>query len=250
MGSASRWVTASRAHTMLVAALVVAIRPGSAPAQSPARLAGTYTESIHSEIVTQTGASERHRSVVRTAQFGVASRSDTSVVTADTIHLTESVDGVRHTVDVDAVIGARWKLLLHLRARVTVIERPVVPVHIADVSDIGTAMDDFFPAAPPRLAIGAGATDSAGRKWRRLTDSVGIERYHYAGVRRETTHTSSDSVPVESAEAGAEDTELAWSATRGPLAWTRHIQTGVTTRFAGRTVRAQVDQRIAVRRTA
>ena len=218
-------------------------------AQSPARLTGTFVETIRSEVISQSGPAEHHRTVIRTAQFTAAPHGDTLVVTADTISLTESTDNARRTIDVDAVIGARWKLLLPQRGRSSVIESPVVPSYVADVSNIGTAMDDFFPVEPPRLSIGAKATDSAGRSWQRLADSSGVGRYHYSGVRRTNTR-SDDSVRVDTDENTSESSEVAWAPARGPMAWTRHIQTNVTTRFAGRTVRAQVDQRIAVRRTA
>jgi len=223
--------------------------PASLTGQSIAeRIAGArFTERVQSEIITQAGASERHRTVIRMAGFGVVARGDTLVVTTDTVALTESVDGTRTAIDVDAVIGARWKLLLDTRGVAAIIDRPFVPPTIADVSDVGTAMDDFFPPAPPKLALGAVITDSAGRKWRRMSDSVGVERYHFTATRRGTTRNASDSVTVETSQDASENTDLAWDPRRGPLAWTRSILMTVTTRFAGRTVRAQVDQRIIVR---
>lgn len=207
-----------------------------------------FREDVHSDIITQSGTAERRRTVLRSTTFGVVALVDTLIVTADTVQLSESVDGIRESVDVDAVIGARWTLTLNARGSAAVMDRPVVPALVADVSDIGTAMDDFFPAAPPRLAVGATITDSTGRRWRRLGDSSAIERYHYSSTRRASTRTVGDSVTVESSEDGTENSDLAWEAARGPMSWTRNILTNVTTHFAGRTVRAQVDQRIVVRR--
>jgi hypothetical protein len=130
-----------------------------------------------------------------------------------------------------------------------VLDAPVVPRSVADVSDLGTAMDDFFPPSPPRVGIDAFPVDSTGRQWHRLADSAGVQRYHYSGTRNDAHRiSSSDSVRVESTEAASETGDLAWDPQRGPLGWTRQILTTVTTRFAGRTVRAKVEQQVAVRR--
>ena len=233
-----------------IVAVAVILAPAALAAQyNVDRLAGArFTERVQSEIITQAGASERHRTVVRSARFVITTRGDTLVVTTDTVALTESIAGERTAIDVDAVIGARWKLLLSARGAATIIDRPFVPPTVSDVSDIGTAIDDFFPPSPPNLANGAAMTDSAGRKWRRLSDSAGMQRYRFSATRRGITRDVGDSVTVESSQDAAENTDLAWDALRGPIAWTRSILTTVTTRFAGRTVRAQVDQRINVRR--
>jgi hypothetical protein len=233
-----------------IVAAVLILAPWALAAQYRIdRLAGArFVERVQSEIITQAGAAERHRTVVRTAGYQFVARADSLLVTTDTVALSESVNGIRTPVDVDAVIGARWKLLLDSRGTPVVLDRPFVPVSIADVSDVGTAMDDFFPPPPPRLATGATGTDSAGRRWGRIADSAGIERYHFSGTHRGTTRDVGDSLTVESTQDATETTDLAWDRARGPVAWLRSILTTVTTRFAGRTVRAQVDQRIKVSR--
>ncbi len=233
----------------ILAIALIGLR-GTLTAQYTAEhLVGTrFVERVQSEIVTQAGAAERHRSVVRTAGFTITARGDTLMVTTDTVALTESVSGERATIDVDAVIGARWKLLLSSRGAATIIDRPFVPPAVSDVSDIGTAMDDFFPPPPPTLAAGGATTDNAGRMWRRFADSSGMQRYRFGATRRGSTRDIGDSVTVESTQDGSENAAMAWDPQRGPIAWTRSILTTVTTRFAGRTVRAQVDQRIIVTR--
>jgi len=189
----------------------------SAPHYEAGSLTGTrFVEHVQSEIITQAGPAERHRTVVRSAGFVITARGDTLVVTTDTVALTESISGERSTSDVDAVIGARWKLLLSSRGVPAIIERPFVPPTISDVSDIGTAMDDFFPPSPPNLANGAATTDSAGRKWRRVADSAGMQRYRFSATRRSNTRDIGDSVTVESSQDAAENTNLAWDALRGP----------------------------------
>ena len=220
-------------------------------ARYPLNLAGaTFVERVHSDVTSQSGTAELHRTILRLATYSTATRTDTLVVTADSLQLDESVDNRHRPVDVDAVIGGRWKLVADGPRKTTVVDAPFVPSEVADVSDLGSAMDDFFPVAPPALAPGAQTTDSSQRAWRRLADSASAQRYHWSQRRHaDSTSIGTDSVVVHAMVDTDEEGDLAWSAARGPLAWTRRIQTMVTSRFAGRTVRANVDQRIVVART-
>jgi hypothetical protein len=226
-----------------------------AGAQSPPGYAmhglagGVFVEQVHSEVTTQTGSAERHRTITRVARYAATVRADTLVITADSLRLDETADGTHQVIDVDAVIGGRWRLLIDARGLATVVEVPFVPGTVADVSDLSSAMDDFFPAAPPMIAPGAQFTDSSHRAWRRLADSAAARRFRWSEQRpSDTTYMGPDSVQVHTMETAHEDGNVAWNVQRGPVAWSRHIQTTVTSHFAGRTVRAIADQRIVVSR--
>jgi hypothetical protein len=217
----------------------------------PLNLAGaTFLEQVHSDVVTQSGSAERHRIIVRVARYTTATRADTLVVTADSLRLDETADNAHLLIDVDAVIGGRWKLIAGAPGLAAVVDAPFVPGAVADVSNLSSAMDDFFPIPPPALAPGAQSADSSQRVWRRLADSAREQRYRWSERRHsDSTSIGADSIPVQAVVDTHEDGNVAWSLARGPLAWTRHIQTTVMSHFAGRTVRATVDQRIAVVRT-
>jgi hypothetical protein len=226
-----------------------------AGAQSPPGYAvhgldgAVFVEQVRSEVTTQTGSAERRRTMTRAARYAVSTHADTLVVTADSLRLDETADGARHAIDVDAVIGGRWELLVDARGLTTVVEAPFVPGTVADVSDLSSAMDDFFPAAPPMIAPRAQVTDSSHRAWHRLADSAATQRFHWAAQRpSDTTYNGPDGIEVHSAGNTHEEGDVVWSVQHGPVGWTRHIQTTVTSRFAGRTVRATVDQRIVVSR--
>ena len=47
-------------------------------------------------------SAEQVRRIARTARFGITARGDTLVVTADSLDLRETSDGVERTIDVDA----------------------------------------------------------------------------------------------------------------------------------------------------
>lgn len=234
---------------VLVPFLGVHLRAQSA--RYPLNLAGaTFVEQVRSDVTSQSGTAELHRTIVRRARYRTAMRTDTLVVTADSLRLDETAGSTHRSVDVDAVIGGRWKLVADGPRKTAVVDAPFVPGEVADVSDLSSAMDDFFPMAPPALAPGAQSSDSSQRVWRRLADSARAQRYHWSERRHDdSTSIGTDSVIVHAVVDTHEEGDLAWSATRGPLAWVRRIQTMVTSRFAGRTVRANVDQRIVVART-
>lgn len=214
----------------------------------PARVAGArFIERVHSDVTAASGTAERHRVIDRQAQYSTNLHGDTLVVSADSIRLDETADGARRNVDVDAVIGGRWKLLAGAGNTMRAVDAPFVPGDVADVSDLGAAMDDFFPSAPPPLAPGGRLADSVRGDWRRLADSAHLARYRWTARRRaDSTSIGADSVLVHASTDAREDGEMAWSPALGPLAWTRRIVTGVTSHFAGRDVRAMVDQRIVV----
>ena len=235
----------------LVLVPIVAWGLGAQSARYPLNLAGaTFFEQVHSNVASQSGTAELHRTIVRSARYGTAMRTDTLVVTADSLRLDETAGDTHRIIDVDAVIGGRWKLVAGGARMITVVDSPFIPGEVADVSDLSSAMDDFFPLAPPALAPGAQSTDSSQRVWRRLADSARAQRYHWTERQHaDSTSIGTDSVIVHAVVDTHEEGDLAWSATRGPLAWMRRIQTVVTSRFAGRTVRANVEQRIVVTRT-
>jgi len=208
-----------------------------------------FSEELRSEVRTESATATQVRTILRRATYSVALRRDTLLVTADTVWLHEDAEGAARDIDVDPVIGARWKLLIDPRGTVIVADAPVVTRDIADVSDVSLAMNDFFPLAPPSIAVRGTFRDSTGLAWRRLADSSGSRRYHLSQAPHTvTTHSVADSVAINSTEDITEDGDLVWDPVRGPIAWTRHITSVVTSRFASRALRAAADQHITIRR--
>jgi hypothetical protein len=205
-----------------------------------------YTESVRAVVTTTSGASRRERRIVRDARYTMVRRADTTVVTADTIALAETGGGGTRVIDVDAVIGGKWRIVHDGGWRVT--ERPVVPPDVTEISDLGVAMDDFLPPPPPTIAPGAG-TRVGQREWSRQADSSGARRFRWTlRTARDTLRTVGDSVPMASDELTQERGAMTWSPGRGALGWRREVRTTVTTRLRGRVVRAEVEQVIEVRR--
>ena len=209
-----------------------------------------FTESIRTDALTRAGTVELRRLVARDARFSLTLHGDTLVVSADSVALTEVADGKSRRLDTDGFVGGRYRLRLDSAGQATVWQRPFIPDEIADVSDVSRAMDDFFPPLPPSIAPGGETTDALGRRWRRLADSAGTQRFRWTALTsRDTSQVANDTVAVLMQEETREASTLAWSPMRGPLGWTRQIDSDVTTRLRGRTVRATISQRIEVRRS-
>ena len=206
-----------------------------------------FSESVRTTVTTRSGAAVRERRVARSATYSFRMSHDTLVATADTIALTETVDGVSRDIDVDAVIGGKWWIVTRGDG-IAVVQGPFVPADIAEVSDLAVAMHDFLPPSPPRLAVNARITVGE-RRWTRMSDSSSVERYRWSeSRRRDTNRLVADSVPLSLDEELGETLEMAWRSDRGALTWRRTVTSVTTTRVRGRVVRAEVGQVSSVRR--
>ena len=232
----------SRVARGLLAAFFAGCAAHAVGAQAPPRYevkrlnGATFVEQLRTDVTSESGVAEQMRRIARTARFGVAMQGDTLVVTADSLDLRETANGVERVIDVDAVIGGRWLVSLAASGAARVMARPFVPADVADVSDLAIAMNDFFPVTTT---------------WRRLTDSSGLSRYHWsADHHSDSSYVTADNVPVSATIDVKEEGDMAWSLARGPVAWSRRVEITATSRFAGRTNRALIHQRITVRRTS
>lgn len=207
-----------------------------------------YTESVRTRVVAHSGSSTRERRVVREARYTIVDSGRITIVRADSIALTEVSGGATRQVDVDAVIGGRWVLDVYDGAP-RVVDRPFVPDDIADVSDIGRSLDDFWPPNPPTVPVGEVRTVGA-VGWERLADSAGLTRYQWnTRVSLDTVRVVTDSVSMAIEELREETGRGAWSVLASrPVAWRREVRATIETEVRRRVVRSEVEQVIVVRR--
>lgn len=138
----------------------------------------------------------------------------------------------------------------------TVLARPFVPDEIAEVTEVGSALDDFFPPLPTRRLAPGETWRHAGVEIRRLGDTTvagrTLARYSLHS-RRERTETvpHGDTVPIPIKQLTSEDGEFAWDSESG-LAW-RYRDIVVETSIAAegrirQPVRSRVVQRVELAR--
>ena len=78
------------------------------------------------------------------------------------------------TPDTDGLLGGRYRGTLTAPAATRRQARPFVPDEVAEVAELGGALEDLLPAAAAggAPAVGRRWTDSAGLELRRLADSA------------------------------------------------------------------------------
>jgi hypothetical protein len=215
---------------------------GTASAQAPpagfaytaARLDCTsFEEHSRARLDAETGTRLRRETLTRDGVWRMRARPAAAAIRLeawyDSLALTrESVEGTL-APDTDGLLGGRYRGTLTPTGGYTAEARPFVPDEVAEVSELGGAMDDLLPPLPPvALAVGERWTGRSGLELRRLPDSTAGRRVirrlelrmrtesHRADVRGDTT-----ALPAR--QVTAEDGQVDWSPAAGFLRRARHI---------------------------
>ena len=160
------------------------------------------------------------------------------------------------TPDTDGLIGGRWTGTMRPHGETSMSARPFMPPELAQVSDLSDEMVDFFPPlATVALAPGTKWSDSLGLEVERLRDSTaGVERLLRLRWRITSRGGAAPAVVDTSVRLRQEIEDegvVAWSTSRGPLAWRREIQVSTrvgASRRGGTPSEGRITQLVTVRR--
>ena len=175
----------------------------------------------------------------------------------DSLALTrESPEGTL-APDTDGLLGGRYRGTLSPDGRYTAAARPFIPDEVAEVAELGGAMDDLLPPlASVALAVGQRWTDSDGLELRRLPDSVAGSRVvrrlalrsrsetDQATVRGDTTRIAAHQVTVE-------EGRVDWDPGRGLLRRARHLVVETSVPAGGpvrQALRSRLEQEVILSR--
>ena len=161
------------AHSLALVMLLVLLSAATAqPArsqQAPAARSFQYTAAQldcatfreHSEgrLEAVTGARRRRETLRRDGvlHFRAHPAGDAIAIEAwyDSLALTRESPEATLVPDTDGLLGGRFRGTLSAAGRYAVEARPFVPDEVAEVADVGGALDDLLPPLPPRaLAVG------------------------------------------------------------------------------------------------
>jgi hypothetical protein len=197
-----------------------------------------FVERSRGTLDAETGAARRHETLRRDAVWLMRARPDSGGVPAaalgieawlDSLALArEGPEGTR-APDTDGLLGGRYRGTLTATGRYTATARPFVPDEVAEVAELGGAMDDLLPPLPPvALAVGQRWSDSSGLELRRLPDSTAGRRViRRLGLRVRTQVDHADvrgnTIPVPAMQQLEEDGLVEWEPARGLVRRTRHI---------------------------
>lgn len=217
-----------------------------------------FSEVVYSTIRSQSGRAVVEDTAVRQGVLVVRRLGVDSIESwYDSLAVWRGAGGVREVPETDGVIGGRFRGVLSPDGRYRPIVRPFIPDQLLDVSDVGVALDEFFPLLPiVALPRGAEVRDSTGRRVRRTADiTLGNgkgRRYEWTAERRRgRRQVVDDTLGVGVDEQSAETGSMIWQSELGPLSWTRTVTVNAKVPSQGtlkRNVYSQVVQRITVTR--
>jgi hypothetical protein len=220
------------------AAAPLLLLQGAPPRYSAAMLScAAYTESIQSDIQSQTGRAVRRE---RGGRDGVlifrAAARDSALETEawyDTLSVWREGPEGRVAPDASGLFGGRYRGLLGPDGRYAPLASPFVPDEVAEIAELGAALDDFLPRLP----------DHALRQGERYAWT------RHAGA--DTSAVEQDTLRVPVIRQSDEEGWLLWDARRGPVEWQRTLTLSVRIEAQGavkRALRSVVSQRIHVTR--
>jgi hypothetical protein len=159
--------------------------------------------------------------------------------------------------DTDGLLGGRYRGTLSPSGRYAARARPFVPDEVAEVADLGAAMDELLPPLPPSaLAVGERSGDPARLELRRLPDSMAAGRtIQRLGLRARTEDDRAtvrgDTTAVAARQVTVEEGEVAWDPAVGFLRRTRHIVVETSVPVGGPVrapLRSRLEQDVTVER--
>ncbi len=256
----------------MVGACAVAAPPASSQTAPPsvtlrftaAQLAcATFHETSRGRLETQTGGRLRRETLTRDGVLQVRAKPAGSGLALeawyDSLALTRESPETKLSPDTDGLLGGRYRGRLDPTGGYTAEARPFVPDEVAEVADVGRALDDLLPLLPPAaLAVGSRWSNGSGVELYRLPDSVAERRViqrlelsartevHRASVRGDTGSIAVRQVTVEHGR-------LDWDARAGLLRRVRHlvVETSVPAgRRVPQPVRTRLEQDVRLERVS
>ncbi len=224
-----------------------------APRYDAAQLACvSYEVRVQTAVVTELQGRRREESLRRTGRLAVRGSAVDSALALegwwDSLRLWRRAEGRTLEPDAEGVLGGRYRGTLTQEGKFLRTTTPWIPDDVAEVTDIGAALDDLFAPLPPTLLKrGEHATGLGGDQFTRLADSAGHQRYRIVSSSEvDSPADSSRSFAVHESESS--DGILAWGRS-GLARWDRTViaETRVT-ETASRAFRSRIEQRIELQR--
>ena len=223
-----------------------------------------FHETSHGTLDTQTGGRQRHETLRRDGVLQLRARPGGPAITIeawyDSLTLSRrSADGTL-APDTDGLLGGRYRGTLSPDGRYAATARPFVPDEVAEVADVGGALDDLLPPIPPAaLAVGERWSDGAGLELERLPDSLAGRRVVQRLVLRSRSESDratirGDTAAISARQVTVEQGRVDWDPRVGFLRRIRHVVVETSVPAGGpvaQPVRTRLEQEVyLVRRRA
>jgi hypothetical protein len=237
-----------------VVALGLLILAGEAPSRLSAQAStprysalqldcGRFRQEIRSAILLEGGGSRSRETTWREGELTVrAAPSDDGIALVawfDTLTVWREGSGQRLIPETDGVIGGRFRGLLSPAGVFTSSDRPFVPDEVAQVADVGDALERLLPRLPPvPLERGQSSKDDDGLVITRLADgsAVGRVTQRFRLTTRfegDDVRLLPDSTPVTAHRSETETGVYDWLAELGVVRWERQVTIDVSVPAGG-----------------
>lgn len=237
--------------------------PAPSPAAfryTPAQLdCATYQERSRGTLDAQTGTRQRHESLSRDGVLRLRARPGGPGIALqawyDSLELSRQSPEGKLVPDTDGLLGGRYRGTLTPAGRYSSEARPFVPDEVAEVAELGGAMDDLLPPLPPvALAVGQQWTDGSGLELRRLPDSlVGgrVVRRLALRARAESDEATirGDTTSVPARQTTVEEGQVDWDPALGLLRRARRLVVETSIPAGGplkQPVRSRLEQEVSL----
>jgi hypothetical protein len=201
---------------------------------TPAQLAcAAFREQSRATLDAQTGMRQRHETLLREGLLSLRARPGGPAIALeawyDSLALSRESPEGKLVPDTDGLLGGRYRGTLTPSGRYSAEARPFVPDEVAEVAELGGAMDDLLPPLPPvALAVGELWTDGHGLELRRLEDSVAgrrtIRRLALrARTESDTATVRGDTTTLAASEVMAEEGQVDWAPDLGLVRRVRRL---------------------------
>lgn len=180
----------------------------------------TFLEHSHATLDAQTAGRQRRETLRRDGRLRLRARDAAPALAVeawyDSLALSRESPEATLVPDTDGLLGGRYRGRLTSSGRYAAEVRPFVPDEIAEVADLGGAMDDLLPPLPPiALAVGQRWTNGRGLELRRLPDSAAAGRDLWRLELRSRTESNKatvrgDTISIAARQVTVEEGQVDW----------------------------------------
>jgi hypothetical protein len=217
---------------------------GSAPRYQALQLdCGRFRQEIRSAILLEGGASRSRETTWREGELTLrATPSDSGIALVawfDSLAAWREGSGQRLIPETDGVIGGLFRGRLTSTGVFTPTDRPFVPDELAQVTDVGDALERLLPRLPPvPLAPGQSSRDDEGLVITRLADGsvFGRATHRFRLTTRfegDDVRLLPDSTPVTAHRSETETGVYDWLPELGVVRWEREVTIEVSVPAGG-----------------
>jgi hypothetical protein len=261
-----------RATAVMAAAVAVLPGlPGARSVHSPAEFRYTaaqlqctrFEEISRGRIVVESAGQRRQETVGRLGRWNIRAHDTAAGIALeawyDSLSVWREGPSGKSIQDTDGLLGGRYRGVLTPAGRYSPAARPFIPDEVAEVAELGGALEDLLPRLPTApLDAGQRWSDSTGLELRRLPDSGAagrlVRRLRLRGrTESQVAAVRGDTLSVPAHQVTKEEGQLDWAPRVGLVRWVRHIVVESTIPAGGpipQAVRSRLEQDVTLSRLA